>query len=199
MASSREIVGEYRSIVERVIETSQSSKPSGSIAVNDGFRNGVREVNKNGLRFSIFEPGCSVLAFGRRANDSETIWAMGPKDKINFRKYCGRLALVSYSNEPDRLFRYWDFDSALQIFGSSTQKPITEEDELQKVLDWAVSPHLYDANLRAQMELEDWETKYIDQLLDGHAQLARERHQDTEAMSRTGWRIPPNIGPIASA
>lgn len=192
MASNAEMVAEFREIVDDAIERSAEKNESTALRSSRGGKN-----NTGTYRLNFFSIGAKDARFQYIPYSSEHVWAVGPSEKGQIQEYSGFLAIVSFANETDRLFRHWTFDSAMQMQHPSTSRAITGSTDIEEGIAWVRSPHLNTEAFERLAMLDEQELASLNaqfKTIDEQAATFRKGMQGANRMSRMPM---PNIGPVA--
>lgn len=191
MAANQELVGEFRQIVDSVIQQ--------QVDYCNGLNGGLlrswpkydKTVNANGMLFVSLDGDdgrYSHIPYSR-----EHIWGVAPSEEQKLGSYTGHLAIVSFDNKEEELFRSWSFDSAMNGIDVSTVKGITEITDLEDILDWVKSPHLFSGNLARSAQLEPDEITQTDSRLHQLAERRAALDVGLDNLARQRRRPMPNI------
>jgi hypothetical protein len=169
------LVQEFRGIVEGAIKQN----------VRNSFGKWPRmdqEAHVNGLVFNFVDPRKSALEPFPMDREAEHLWGIAPDQKLRIGGYSGRIAIISLSNHPG-LLRSWAVEGAMQFINPKSIREL-EEDEVEPIVAWARSPHLYEENFIKAATLTEAERAVIDPELARLAESAEELRQDLAAMDR---------------
>lgn len=182
---SREIVNEFRSIVDGVIgrKVEQAKNRSWLGMREEASINGLYfvSVQKNAGRLSIFGLG------------SDYTWGVGTKINPEARWTSPyHFAITSELHLPDTLVRRRSFASAMKAFSVDTYKIMYDSEELELALDWVKSPYLTDFGKLAI--LEPWESESVEEQQRGLSKSQASLEADLAKLAQARRRpIPHDI------
>lgn len=158
MAKAQELVTEFRETVDLMISDQVYRAQSGPIRESwPGFD---KKAEAAGLIFESVD-SADVRSSALGLERSQHTWGVHT-GKSRFENRTGYLAIVSYAEEPDSLFRRITYPSDMQMFSASTQRAIGEPEEIQAALNWVKSPHLNNHTLARLAILSPAEEAKID-------------------------------------
>lgn len=195
MASNAEMVGEFREVADKVIDQ-QIDRCKNGPGLRSTWPGYDKEAKAASLLFSSLEPEDGRYTFSPHGEGH--VWTISPDREMvisDSRIYKGRVAIVSFASEGDRLFRNWTFKSALSLLGIGTQRAIEDPEEIEGVVEWAKSPHLYEEGFNAVTRLTDQEKDEVYPRLEADAEQARKHFEDSKFRTR---QPIPHLGPIGT-
>ncbi len=183
MSRQADIVGEFRGIIDTVIDRQVENARRN----HRSWLDMDKEAKIAGLTFGRYEArGGRSSVFG-----SGALWGIHT-GKVMFEqtRMRGFLAIVSPADQLDSLQRNWSFITPMQMLNADTEKKIEDVNSLETVLSWAKSPHIEDLGHIAL--LDDDELENVTGWYDRMAESRREAAKDLEAISRMHRRPIPN-------
>lgn len=140
-----------------------------------------------GLRFASLDRSDGHYEPFPLRDNKEHLWGVAPDSKLRTGVFSGRLAIISFANQPG-LYRYWSIDSQAQDFSPSISRQLSEE-EAASMVDWVKSPHLHQDGLDQVARLSEGEAEVISLRVRQDADAAAELRDALERLDRAR-RLP---------
>lgn len=185
MASNREMVGEFKDIVDKVIAHNKPGQTQLRLR-GQQLRPQAPSVKLGDVEFMSAARGLSrTIWLGRRA---EHVWGLAVRNQA-VDQYRGSLAIVAIKGNGSSLIRGWDIDSPFShIGGIRTERQLTDDKEIQLALEYARAPHLCPDNLLKLGELTVAETTFVSET------MTRQKAVADEYASREGGHAGISTG-----
>lgn len=179
MSRQEEIVTEFREGVDFIIQQQREAGQKGRLR-QSGYGTGTKI---SGLTFGSYSKMAgrpSTFGLG-----SEHVWGVGTeKLRLDSLALSGYLAITSVLEVPDKLFRRWSFDSAMQAINIDCEKPIEDVELMEGALRWIRSPHFEQDTLNELAALTDEEIANVTARAGELRTSQHELQKDLESIAR---------------
>lgn len=169
------LVHEFRGIVTGAIDQQVRNAVGTWSRMNE-------EAHVNELVFMSTDPRERALQPFPLDREAEHLWGIAPDRVLRVGGYTGRVAIYSLSNHPG-LHRGWAIRGAMQTSPRSVRE--LDETEIEPIVAWARSPHLYEDNFLEVAALTDAERAIIDPKLERIADQSESLRKSLEALERS--------------
>jgi hypothetical protein len=135
MAEVANNVGTFRETVDRAIEVSRNMQ-------RNQWQSGDLFAHITGLIFVSIDQG-QPMPMLFKYHEGHTWAVVHPRMRVG--QYAGQLAIISREGEDDQLSRQWSIESPLSgpMTAVNSERILSEPEEVEAAVNWAVSPHLH--------------------------------------------------------